>query len=66
MSGIPSSACLGTSRPDNPVQRQSHLHVGALRTRGGRLRSSFVPWELSLLTACTVNKLLMSRKLYLQ
>ena len=49
--GIPPSVCPGTSNLENPMQKaEPSLGALALRTRGGRLKSSFLPWELSLPT----------------
>ena len=49
--GIPPSVCSGTYNLENPMQKaEPSLGALALRTRGGRLKSSFVPWELSLPT----------------
>ena len=49
--GIPPSVCSGTSNLENPMQKaEPSLGALALRTRGGRLKSSFLPWELSLPT----------------
>ena len=54
--GIPPSVCSGTSNLDNPMQKaEPSLGALALRTRGGRLKSSFVPWY-----TCPVSALIQS------